>query len=270
MRKSYSKAKSFLNEYNLYFLQVRFYSNSLMGIIFLNFTTCEIRVANFGLRSQTFCYTTDFLLLIYICLKPRLFLTFHHKTTSKHPRIQKFWIYFAKKFCDSQTKTGKAPPPSWLLLCVVRPMACGNAYVKHSFQTFLKHNVANPVWNNYGGVECNLFKGLWLCLPELWHSVIKTTCVELITSTNTIRVPWPSAAVNGLCILKKDNLLIIKIPVQVSLEMSQSLHRKRLQCTQARVKSCWWRLHIIADCRCGYSCRFFKMVVSSFNSNGFL
>ena len=48
------------------------------------------QLPDFSLRSQTFCYSADFLLPFDICLKPRLFCTSHHKTTSKHPRIQEF------------------------------------------------------------------------------------------------------------------------------------------------------------------------------------
>ena len=41
--------------------------------------------------SRLFVILQTFLLLFY---------TSHHKTTSKHPRIQEFWLYFAKSFCE--------------------------------------------------------------------------------------------------------------------------------------------------------------------------
>ena len=88
------------------------------------------RVANFQTLVwdlRLFVILQTFLILFYICLKPRLFGTFHHKTTSKHPRIQEF----CKKNLWFQTKTSKALPPSWLLLCLGKPMTCGNAYFKH-------------------------------------------------------------------------------------------------------------------------------------------
>ena len=65
-------------------------------------------------------YTADFSTTIYICLKLRLLCTFHHKTTSKHPRIQEFDSILQKNLW-LQIKTGKAPQPSWLLLCLGRP-----------------------------------------------------------------------------------------------------------------------------------------------------
>ena len=98
---------------------------------------------------------SDFLLycrlfyFFYICLKPKLFCTSQHKTTSKHPRFPEFCLYCAKNFCDSQTKTGKAPVPSWLLLCLGSPMPCGNAYVKPftKFPDFFKTQLWQP-WNS--------------------------------------------------------------------------------------------------------------------------
>ena len=54
-------------------------------------------------------YTADFSTTIYICLKLRLLCTFHHKTTSKHPRIQEFWLYFAKKSVTPD-KNGESAP----------------------------------------------------------------------------------------------------------------------------------------------------------------
>ena len=88
------------------------------------------------------------LLLFYICLKPRLFCTFHHKTTSKHPRIQEFWLYFEKNSVTPD-KNGKS---AFTQLALPVP---GQAYglwpavkrtlsTSQSFQTFLEHNVGNP------------------------------------------------------------------------------------------------------------------------------
>ena len=76
-----------------------------------------------GLR--LFVTLQTFLLLFCICLKPRHFCTSHHKTTSKRPRIQAFWLYFAKKFLWLH-KNGKS------------------ALTQLDFQTFLKNNVGNP------------------------------------------------------------------------------------------------------------------------------
>ena len=46
---------------------------------------------------------------------------------------------------------GIALLPSWLLLCLGRPMAHGNAYVKHlaKFPDVFKHNFGNPVPHLY-------------------------------------------------------------------------------------------------------------------------
>ena len=118
------------------------------GILILHFENPKYCVLSYSTKraanTQTlvwdlrlFVILQTFLLLFYICWKPRFFCIFHHKTTSKqHPKTKKFRLYFAKTFCDPQTNTGKAPPLSWLLLRVGRPMACGNAYVEH-FAKFL-------------------------------------------------------------------------------------------------------------------------------------
>ena len=73
------------------------------------------QLPDFSLRSQTFCYIADFSTTFYICWKLRLFCISHHKTTSKHPKTQKFRLYFAKTFCNFKNslwprqKLGKAP-----------------------------------------------------------------------------------------------------------------------------------------------------------------
>ena len=107
------------------------------------------RVANFQTLVwdlRLFVILQTFLLLLYICLKPRLFCTSHHKTTSKHPRIQKFWLYFAKAFCNPRQERGKPLHPAgsscaWagLWLAVTRTLSASR-----SFQTLFKHNVGNP------------------------------------------------------------------------------------------------------------------------------
>ena len=73
------------------------------------------------------------------------------KTSFAHPitkppastlEFKNFYSYFAKYFCDPQTKTRKTCPPQ-----LVPPVACGNAYVKHlaKFSDFFEtHNVGNP------------------------------------------------------------------------------------------------------------------------------
>ena len=87
------------------------------------------QLLNFSLRSQTFCYTADFsTTFFYIYVKPRLVCTSYHKTTSKHPRIQEFWLYFAKKISKTSDRNRKSSPTQ---LTPSVPMACGNAYVKH-------------------------------------------------------------------------------------------------------------------------------------------
>ena len=98
-----------------------------------------IRAANFQTLVwdlRLFVILQAFLLLFYICWKPRLFCISHHKNTSKHPKTQKFKLYFAKTFCYPKQKLGKRPPLSWFLLCLGRLMACGNAHVEH-FAKFL-------------------------------------------------------------------------------------------------------------------------------------
>ena len=77
------------------------------------------------------------------------FCTSLRKTTSKHHRIQGFWLYFAKKeFLWLQTKTAKAPPPSWLLFCLGRSMACGKAYVSRLFLNTMLATLHMSIKNN--------------------------------------------------------------------------------------------------------------------------
>ena len=122
----------------------------LANILFI-IKSIECRVANFQTLVwdlRLFVILPTFLLLFYECLKPRLFCKSHHKTTSKHPRIQEFWLYFAKKFCDSRLKWEKLPHPAgsscaWAGLW---PSVMRTLSTSRSFQTFLKHNVGNPDW----------------------------------------------------------------------------------------------------------------------------
>ena len=64
------------------------------------------RVANF----QTLVW--DLRLFVMLQTFLLLFCTSHHKTTSKHPRIQEFWLYFAKIFSDPRQKQEKRPHPA--------------------------------------------------------------------------------------------------------------------------------------------------------------
>ena len=67
------------------------------------------QLPDFSLRSQTFLlYCKLFYYFLYI-LKTKTFCAFHHKTTSKYPKIQKFWHSFAKYFCDFKQKWEKRP-----------------------------------------------------------------------------------------------------------------------------------------------------------------
>ena len=95
---------------------------------------------------RLFVILQTFPLLFFICLKSRLFCTFHHTTTSKQSRIQKFLLYFARKFCDSRQKREMRPHPAgsscaWAGLW---PAVTHTLSTSRSFQTFLKHNVGNP------------------------------------------------------------------------------------------------------------------------------
>ena len=78
--------------------------------VMINQLCFKCRVVNFHLR--LFVILQTFFTTFYICLKPRLSCTSYHKTTNKHLRIQKFWLYFAKKFCDFRQKREKRPYPA--------------------------------------------------------------------------------------------------------------------------------------------------------------
>ena len=128
------------------------------------------QLSDFSLRSQTFFYTSDLSTTFYICLKSRLFGTSHHKTTSKHTRIQEFWLCFAKYFFDSRQKREKRPHPAdsscaWpgLWHAVKRTLS-----ISRSFQTFVKHNVGYPAANFSGRVR---IKSLCLDTHERFYKL---------------------------------------------------------------------------------------------------
>ena len=80
---------------------------------------------------RLFVILLTFFLLFYICLKPRLLCASHHKTTNSRTLT-----LFCKKILQSQTKTEKAPPSSWLILCLGRLMTRGNfAKFSNFFET---------------------------------------------------------------------------------------------------------------------------------------
>ena len=128
------------------------------------FYNLQVFGQEFSLRSQTFCYTADFSTTFLYLLKTKTFCISHHKTTSKHPRIQEFWLYFAKKIVILE-KNGKAPSSSCLLLYLGMPMACSNTYVKHfeKFPDFFKTQcwqlwrvVSTSSHNSYDMLSCLL------------------------------------------------------------------------------------------------------------------
>ena len=112
------------------------------------------RVANFQTLVwdlRLFVILQTFRPLFYIRLKPRLFCTSHHKTTtSKHPKIQEFWLYFAKSFCHLRQKRKKRPHPAGSSCVWAGQWSAVTRTVStlRSFQTFLKHNVGNPAFGN--------------------------------------------------------------------------------------------------------------------------
>ena len=107
------------------------------------------RVANFQTLVwdiRLFVIPPTLLLLFYIWLNPRLFGTFNRKTTTKHPKIQEFRIYFAKKFCGLRQKREKCshPADSSCAWAGLWPAVTHTLSASRSFQTFLEHNVGNP------------------------------------------------------------------------------------------------------------------------------
>ena len=71
------------------------------------------QLPDFSLRSQIFCYSADFSTTFLYMLKTKTFL---HILSQNHQqalyRIQKFWLHFAKKFCDFRQKREKRPHPA--------------------------------------------------------------------------------------------------------------------------------------------------------------
>ena len=107
------------------------------------------QLPDFSLRSHNFCFTADFFTIFYIYLKPRLICKSHHKTTSKHPKTQEFWLYFSKKILWLQAKTEKASPSlhpagSSCALARLWPAVTRVLSTSENLQNFLKHNVGNP------------------------------------------------------------------------------------------------------------------------------
>ena len=107
------------------------------------------RVANFQTlvwELILFVILQTFLLLFLYMLKTKTFLHILSQTTSKHPKIQKFWLYFAKDFCDSKQKREQRfhPAGSYCAWAGLRPVVTRTLSTSRSFQTFFKHNVGNP------------------------------------------------------------------------------------------------------------------------------
>ena len=87
------------------------------------FLSLVSRAANFQTLVwdlRLFVILQTFLLLFHICLKPRVFCTSHHKTTSEHPRIQEFCLYFANSVISD--KNWKSAPTQ------LAPSVLGQAY----------------------------------------------------------------------------------------------------------------------------------------------
>ena len=76
-------------------------------------------------------------------LKAKTFCASHHKTTSKHPGIQKFQLYFAKDFCDPKQKREKHPAGSSCAWAGLWPAIKRTLRTSQIFYTFFKHNVGN-------------------------------------------------------------------------------------------------------------------------------
>ena len=99
----WSYTKSAYKEKLIYLSSISFLQLATLKNLHCNYFGKQNRgcqLPDFSLRSPTFCYTADFSTTFLYMLKTKTFCASHHKTTSKHPRIQKFWIYFAKNFCD--------------------------------------------------------------------------------------------------------------------------------------------------------------------------
>ena len=109
--------------------------------------TQSCQLPDFNQRSQTLCDIVDFPTTLSYMPKTR---TFSHPIT-KHPeRTLEFQYFYSvlQKIPWVQTKTKKVPRSRCLFLLLGRPMACGNAYVKHFAKfpdLFLRHNVGNLV-----------------------------------------------------------------------------------------------------------------------------
>ena len=117
---------------------------SVRSFVFLSCRVADSQTLVWDLR--LFVRLQTFLLLFYICLKPRLFCTSHHKTTSKHPRIQNFWLHFAKNCCDFSQKREKRfhPAGSFCAWAGLWPAVVRTFSTSRSFLTILKHNVGSP------------------------------------------------------------------------------------------------------------------------------
>ena len=84
---------------------------------------------DFSLRSQTFCYTADFSATLLYMLKTNT--SFAHPITKPPASTLEFKNFDSKRFLWLQTKTGNIAPTRLAPPAPGRPMACGNAYVKH-------------------------------------------------------------------------------------------------------------------------------------------
>ena len=113
-----------------------------------SFNSPIFRVANFqtlvwDLRLCVILQT--FQLLFLYMLQTTTFLRIPSRNQNQAPQNSRILTLFCKKNpCDPRKKLGKAAPPSWLVLCLGRLMACDNAYVKQfvKFPDFFE----TPCW----------------------------------------------------------------------------------------------------------------------------
>ena len=109
------------------------------------FTQQGCQLPDLSLRNQTFCYIAEFSTFLFM-LKTKTFLHI--------PSPQKFWLYFAKDYCDSRQKREKRPHLAGFSCARAGlwPAVTHMLSTSRSFQTFLKHNVGNLVTQIYQSI----------------------------------------------------------------------------------------------------------------------
>ena len=119
------------------------------------------QLPDLSMRSQTFCYTADFLTNFFLYM-PKTINCSHFIPKQPASTLEFQYFYSNLQYLWAQTKMGRAPFLRWHLQCLGRPMICGNSYVKHfaKFPDFSETLCLKP-WTSCKFCYINILKTCW-------------------------------------------------------------------------------------------------------------